>query len=77
MMKVLKDLISEFHELYFKPNGFKKKRQRFYREIDKVMQEVEFQSSQWNSEGEPITFYVNIHIGFTDICIGQYSYFRN
>jgi hypothetical protein len=66
-MKLLKDLITELHGLYFKPNGFRKRRQRFWREYDNVMQEIEFQSSQWNSEGDPNTFYVNIHIGFSDI----------
>lgn len=31
------------------------------------MQEVEFQSSQWNSSDGPVKFYVNISVGFTDI----------
>src|SRR5262245_26053860 len=67
MQKPLKRLIAELHTAYFKPNGFKKERQRFRRDLDTVMQEVEFQSSQWNSPDGPVTFYVNISIGFTDI----------
>ncbi len=67
MQELLKSLITKLHTAYFKPNGFKKERQRFWREIDTVMQEVEFQSSQWNSSDDPITFYVNISVGFTDI----------
>ena len=67
MQGLLKDLLTELHSRYFKPNGFKKTRHRFSREVDGVMQEVEFQSSQWNMKGDAITFYVNIHIGFVDI----------
>jgi hypothetical protein len=67
MQAILKNLLSELHTLYFKPNGFTKKRHRFSRQVDSVMQEIEFQSSQWNSAGEPVGFYVNIHCGFADI----------
>jgi hypothetical protein len=67
MQEILKSLLADLHADYFKPNGFKKERHRFQRTVDSVMQEVEFQSSQWNSEGSPITFYVNISVGFTDI----------
>lgn len=67
MQLLLKKLLTELHILYFKPNGFKKKAQRFNREKDKVMQGVDFQSSSWNSKGGAITFYVNIKIGFIDI----------
>lgn len=67
MQEPLKRLIAELHTAYFKPNGFKKERHRFRRDVDTVMQEVEFQSSSWNSSGEPVTFYVNIKIGFADI----------
>ena len=67
MQQSLNDLLSALHECYFKPNGFKKVRHHFTREVDGVMQDVEFQSSQWNTRGHPITFYVNIRIGFADI----------
>jgi hypothetical protein len=67
MQELIKNLLTELHDLYFKPNGFTKKRNRFYRKVDTVMHEVEFQSSQWNTKGDPITFYINIRIGFTDI----------
>jgi hypothetical protein len=63
----LKRLIAELHTAYFKPNGFKKERQRFRRDVDMAMQQVEFQSSQWNSSDGPVTFYVNISVGFADI----------
>ena len=67
MQESLKFLIAELHTAYFKPNGFKKHRQRFRRDVETVMQEVEFQSCSWNSSGGPITFYVNISVGFADI----------
>lgn len=67
MQESLKSLIAELHTAYFKPNGFKKERQRFRRDVDTVMQEVEFQSSSWNSSGGPVTFYVNLSVGFADI----------
>lgn len=67
MQQLLKSLIAELHDAYFKPNGFKKERQRFRRVIDVAMQEVEFQSSQWNCSDGPITFYVNVLLGFFDI----------
>jgi len=67
MQESLKRLIAELHTAYFKPNGFMKDRQRFRRDVDVVMQEVEFQSSSWNSSGGPVTFYVNISVGFADI----------
>ncbi|MBK8812722.1 MAG: DUF4304 domain-containing protein [Acidobacteria bacterium] len=67
MQESLKRLIAELHAAYFKPNGFKKERQRFRRDVDVVMQEVEFQSSSWNSSGGPVTFFVNISVGFADI----------
>jgi hypothetical protein len=61
MQELLKNLLVELHNCYFKPNGFKKKQQRFFRELDQVMQAVEFQSSQWNTKGDAIIFFVNIH----------------
>ena len=67
MQPLLKSLLSELHAGYFKPNGFSKKRQRFRRDIKGVVQEIDFQSSQWNSANRPISFYVNILIGFSDI----------
>lgn len=67
MQPLIKSLITELHTAYFKPNGFKKERQRFRRVIETAMQEVEFQSSQWNVLEGPITFYVNVSVGFTDI----------
>jgi hypothetical protein len=67
MQEILKSLLADLHTDYFKPNGFKKERQRFRRIVELVIHEVDFQSSQWNSEGSPITFYVNISVGFTDI----------
>jgi hypothetical protein len=67
MQEPLKCLIAALHAAYFKPNGFKKERQRFRRDVDTIMQEVEFQSSSWNSSGGPVTFYVNLSVGFTDI----------
>ena len=63
----MQELLGDLHALYFKPQGFKKQRQRFTRCVDSVMQEVGFQSSQWNSVGQPLTFYVNVCCGFTDI----------
>lgn len=67
MQEILKRLLTELHTAYFKPNGFTKERQRFRREIDTVMQQVEFQSSQWNSSDSPLRFYVNISVGFSDV----------
>ena len=67
MQEIIKRLLTDLHADYFKPSGFTKERQRFWREIDSVMQEVDFQSSQWNSADSPITFYVKISVGFTDI----------
>lgn len=67
MHDLLKCLLTELHAGYFKPNGFSKERQRFRRTVDEVMQEVNFQSSQWNSAPGPTRFYVNISIGFQDI----------
>lgn len=67
MHDLLKRLLTELHAGYFKPNGFSKERQRFRRVVDDVMQEVDFQSSQWNSSSGPTRFYVNISMGFTDI----------
>lgn len=67
MQPLIKSLIAELHAAYFKPNGFKKERQRFRRLVDTAMLEIEFQCSQWNSSGGPITFYVNVSVGFTDI----------
>jgi hypothetical protein len=67
MQETLKHLLADLHADYFKPSGFTKERQRFRRTVDLAMQEVEFQSSSWNSAGDPITFYVNISVGFTDI----------
>jgi hypothetical protein len=64
---VLKHLLSELHERYFKPTGFSKTRQRFRRNVGVAMQEVDFQSSQWNSQSDPIRFYVNVSVGFADI----------
>ena len=67
MHNLLKRLLTELHAGYFKPNGFSKERQRFRRTVDEVMQEVDFQSSQWNSSPAPTRFYVDISIGFADI----------
>ena len=67
MQELLGTLLSDLHALYFKPSGFKKQRQRFSRLVGSVMQEVGFQSSQWNATGQPITFYVNVCCGFADI----------
>ncbi len=67
MQDLLKRLLSDLHTAYFQACGFKKQRQRFRRDVDNVMQEVDFQSSSWNSMGEPIRFYVNIRVGFADI----------
>ena len=67
MQELLKRMLAELHAAYLKPNGFTKDRQRFRRAMDDVVQEVEFQSSQWNSSGGPIRFYVNISVSFTDI----------
>ena len=67
MQESLKRLITELHTAYFKPSGFKKERQHFRRDVDNVMQDVEFQSSSWNSSGGPVTFYVNVRVGFADI----------
>jgi hypothetical protein len=67
MQPLLKGLLSDLHAGFFKPNGFAKKRQRFQRDVDAVMQEVDFQSSQWNSRTDPIRFYVNVSVGFADI----------
>ncbi len=67
MQEILGTLLGDLHALYFKPNGFKKQRQRFSRCVGSVMQEVGFQFSQWNSVGQPITFYVNVCCGFADI----------
>jgi hypothetical protein len=67
MQELLKSMLTELHAAYFKPNGFTKERQRFRREVDTVMQQVEFQSSQWNSSDGPVRFYVNISVGFSDI----------
>ena len=67
MQEALQRLITELHTAYFKPNGFKKERHRFQRDVDAALQEVEFQSSQWNSSGGPVTFYVNISVWFVDI----------
>ena len=71
MQGLLKRHMSELHSAYFKPNGFKKEPHRFRRNVNTAVQEVEFQSSQWNSTGEPVTFYVNILVGFTDIPIND------
>lgn len=67
MQDLLKSLLAELHSQYFKQNGFKKLRNRFCRELEGVVQEVEVQSSQWNIKGEAITFYVNISVRFKDI----------
>jgi hypothetical protein len=67
MRETLKHLLTELHTGYFKPNGFTKKRQHFCRDVDTVMQDVEFQASQWNSSDDLVTFYVNISVGFSDI----------
>ena len=67
MQEIVGTLLSDLHALYFKPNGFKKQRQRFGRLAGSVMQEVGFQSSQWHSVGQHITFYVNVCFGFADI----------
>ena len=67
MQEILGTLLGDLHALYFKPSGFKKQRQRFSRLADGVMQEIGFQSSQWNSVGQPITFYVNVCFSFADI----------
>lgn len=67
MQPLLKDLLSELHRTYFKQVGFSKKAQRFWRDLNGATQEVEFQSSQWNSQAGPITFYVNFRVGFADI----------
>lgn len=67
MQPLLKNLLTELHQVYFKQAGSSKKAQRFRREIDGAMEEVEFQSSQWNSAAGPITFYVNLRGGFSDI----------
>jgi hypothetical protein len=69
MKPSLKSLLAELHTAYFKPNGFKKERQRFRRDLDSVMQVVEFQSSAWNAADGPVTFYVNFLLGFADIPI--------
>ena len=71
MQEPLKRLIAGLHAAYFKPQGFRKDRQRFRRDVDTVLQEVEFQSSSWNSTDGPVTFYVNISVGFTDIPMGD------
>jgi hypothetical protein len=63
----LKRLVAELHTAYFKPNGFTKDRGRFRRNVATAMQEVTFQSSQWNAPDGPITFYVNVSVGFSDI----------
>jgi len=67
MQQLLKSLIAELHIAFFKPNGFKKERNRFLRVIGATMQAIEFQSSRWNSSDGPISFYINILIGFNDI----------
>ena len=67
MSPILRRLLSELQPLYFKPNGFLKRKQRFARDVSTVMQEVEFQSSQWNSVDGPTRFYINVSIGFTDV----------
>jgi hypothetical protein len=66
MHDLLRRLLTELHAGYFKPSGFSKERQRFRRTVDEVMQEVDFQSSQWNSSSGPARFYINISIGFAD-----------
>jgi Domain of unknown function (DUF4304) len=67
MQEPLKQLISDLHVAFFKPNGFKKLRHRFRRDLEEIMQEVQFESSSWNSTGAPIRFYVNISVGFADV----------
>jgi hypothetical protein len=69
MKPLLNSLLGELHTEYFKLNGFKKERQRFRRDFDSMMQVVEFQSSSWNAADGPVTFYVNILLGFADIPI--------
>jgi hypothetical protein len=69
MQPILRLLLSELHESYFKPSGFSKGKQRFRRDVGPAMQEVYFQSSQWNSQSDPIRFYVEISVGFADIPI--------
>ncbi len=64
---MLKNLLADLHSAYFKPNRFGKSRQRFQRTHNNVIEEVEFQSSRWNAQGDPLRFYVNISVGFRDI----------
>jgi len=58
------------HTDFFKPNGFKKTRNRFRREKEGLIEIVDFQGSGWNSSDEPWTFYINIGLGFTDLPSG-------
>ncbi|MEO5916601.1 MAG: DUF4304 domain-containing protein [Luteolibacter sp.] len=71
MQHLLKLLLIDLHTGYFKVNGFKKVRNKFLRELDGVIQEVEFQSSRWNTKGEAAVFYVNVGITFTDIATAE------
>ena len=71
MHALLKNLLADLHSAYFKPNGFGKSRQRFRRARNNVVEEVEFQSSQWNSSGDPPRFYVNVSVGFSDISMAN------
>ena len=57
----------DLHKNYFKRRGFKKTRNRFRRERDRVIELVDFQGSAFNSRGEPWNFYVNIGLGFVDL----------
>ena len=55
MQETLKRLIAELHTAYFKPNGLRKERQRFRRDVNTVMQQLEFQSSSWDFSDGPTT----------------------
>jgi len=41
--------------------------------LEGVLQEVSFQSSQWNSKNAPIVFYVNMEVAFSDIPLKEGS----
>ena len=67
MQDILKRMVKELHEAWFKPNGFKKTGGSFLHTDGAARQTLKFSSSRWNSANSPVQFSIYIWLEFTDI----------
>ena len=68
-MKLADIFASRLHELFMKPDGFRRKGRSFFRGHADYMEYYQLQGSAWNSPDRPWRFYVNCGVGFPGLPI--------